>query len=87
MVTRDWFQAVLPGQPQDHWCRVCHRKLRVCTDGVRFTQLEPSRNIQSELHISIVIIMKKFNKVVSCTCSCIKIFFFFFLSHYYNSVL
>lgn len=43
-----WLQAVLPGQPQDHWCRVCHHKLRVSTDGVRFTQLEPSRNIQSE---------------------------------------
>ncbi|KAL8577997.1 hypothetical protein ACOMHN_048773 [Nucella lapillus] len=39
--------AVIAGQPQDHWCRVCHHKLRVATDGVRFTQLEPSNTPQS----------------------------------------
>ncbi|XP_076444010.1 uncharacterized protein LOC143282295 [Babylonia areolata] len=39
--------AVTVGQAQDHWCRVCHHKLRVATDGVRFTQLEPSKTPQS----------------------------------------
>ncbi|KAK7492539.1 hypothetical protein BaRGS_00016205 [Batillaria attramentaria] len=38
--------AVLPGQPQDHWCRACHKKLKIATEGVRFTQLGPSSTTQ-----------------------------------------
>lgn len=39
--------SLAPGTPLDHWCRACHHKLKICTDGVRFTQLEPSTTLQS----------------------------------------
>lgn len=35
-------QALHPGQIQNSWCRVCHQKMKIAADGVRFTQLEPS---------------------------------------------
>lgn len=54
--------AVLPGQPQDHWCRSCHRKLKVITEGVRFTQLGPS-NAAQELKGSVRVVVPRQRRV------------------------
>ncbi|XP_041367503.1 uncharacterized protein LOC121382082 [Gigantopelta aegis] len=35
-------EGVSVGQVLDTWCRFCHQKLRIATESVRFTQLQPS---------------------------------------------
>ena len=32
----------MPGQPKDMWCRHCHGKQTISTEGIRFQMLQPA---------------------------------------------